>query len=74
MPNWLNGIVTWAKGNKAYAVAIVGGVLVMAWFLFVPGEDPQVVQQQQAEDRFGAGALAGRRDDGEGADGNAGGG
>ena len=59
MPNWLNGIVTWAKGNKAYAVAIVGGVLVMAWFLFVPGEDPQVVQQQQAEDRFGAGALPG---------------
>ena len=59
MPNWLNGIVTWAKGNKAYAVGIVGGVLVMAWFLFVPGEDPQVVQQQQEEDRFGAGALPG---------------
>ena len=59
MPNWLSGIITWAKGNKAYAVAIVGGVLVMAWFLFVPGEDPQVVQQQQEEDRFGAGALPG---------------
>ena len=59
MPNWLNGIITWAKGNKAYAVGIVGGVLVMAWFLFVPGEDPQVVQQQQEEDRFGAGALPG---------------
>ena len=59
MPNWLNGIISWAKGNKAYAVAIVGGVLVMAWFLFVPGEDSQVVQQQQEEDRFGAGALPG---------------
>ena len=59
MPNWLRGIITWAKGNKAYAVAIVGGVLVMAWFLFVPGEDSQVVQQQQEEDRFGAGALPG---------------
>ena len=59
MPNWLRGIISWAKGNKAYAVAIVGGVLVMAWFLFVPGEDAQVVQQQQEEDRFGAGALPG---------------
>ena len=59
MPNWLNGIISWAKGNKAYAAGIALGVLAMAWFLFVPGEDPQVVQQQQEEDRFGAGALPG---------------
>ena len=31
----------------------------MAWFLFVGGEDPQVVQQQQEEELFGAGALPG---------------
>ena len=59
MPNWLSGIITWAKGNKAYAIGIALGVPVMAWFLFVPGEAPQVVQQQQEEDRFGAGALPG---------------
>ena len=59
MPNWLNGIVTWAKGQKAQAVGMVLGVLLMAWFLFVSGEDPQVVQQQQEEELFGAGALPG---------------
>ena len=59
MPNWLRGIADWARGHKGQAIGIAGGVLVMAWFLFVPGEDPQVVQQQQEEDRFGAGALPG---------------
>ena len=59
MPNWLNGIVTWAKGHKAQAVGMGLGVLLMAWFLFVSGEDPQVVQQQQEEELFGAGALPG---------------
>ena len=58
MPNWLNGIVTWAKGNRAYAAGIVIGLLVMAWFLFVPGEDPEVAEQQE-EDLFGGGALPG---------------
>ena len=59
MPNWLRGIADWARGHKGQAIGIAGGVLIMAWFLFVPGEDPQVVQQQQEEDRFGAGALPG---------------
>ena len=59
MPNWLRGIADWARGHKGQAIGIAGGVLVMGWFLFVPGEDPQVVQQQQEEDRFGAGALPG---------------
>ena len=59
MPNWLSGIVAWAKGHKAQAVGIVLGVLVMAWFLFLSGEDPQVVQQRQEEELFGAGALPG---------------
>ena len=59
MPNWLRGIVDWAKGHKGQAAGIAAGVLVMAWFLFVGGEDPQVVQQQQEEELFGAGALPG---------------
>ena len=59
MPNWLNGIVAWAKGHKAQAVGMGLGVLLMAWFLFVSGEDPQVVQQQQEEELFGGGALPG---------------
>ena len=59
MPNWLSGIVAWAKGHRAQAVGIVLGVLVMAWFLFLSGEDPQVVQQRQEEELFGAGALPG---------------
>ena len=59
MPNWLNGMVTWAKDNRAYAAGIVIGLLVMAWFLFIPAEDPEVVEQQQEEDLFGAGALPG---------------
>ena len=59
MPNWLSGTITWAKGHKPQAVGIVLGVLVMAWFLFLSGEDPQVVQQRQEEELFGAGALPG---------------
>ena len=59
MPNWLSGTITWAKGHKAQAAGIVLGVLVMAWFLFLSGEDPQVVQQRQEEELFGAGALPG---------------
>ena len=59
MPNWLNGMVTWAKDNRAYAAGIVIGLLVMAWFLFIPADDPEVVEQQQEEDLFGAGALPG---------------
>ena len=59
MPNWLNGMVTWAKDNRAYAAGIVIGLVAMAWFLFVPAEDPEVVEQQQEEDLFGAGALPG---------------
>ena len=59
MPNWLSGTITWAKGHRAQAAGIVLGVLVMAWFLFLSGEDPQVVQRQQEEELFGAGALPG---------------
>ena len=59
MPNWLRGITDWARGHKGQAAGIAAGVLVMAWFLFVGGEDPQVVQQQQEEELFGAGALPG---------------
>ena len=59
MPNWLNGTITWAKGHRAQAAGIVLGVPLMAWFLFVSGEDPQVVQQRQEEELFGAGALPG---------------
>ena len=59
MPNWLRGIADWAKDHKAQAAGIVCGVLVMAWFLFISGEDPQVVQRQQEEELFGAGALPG---------------
>ena len=59
MPNWLRGIADWARGHKGQAIGIACGVLVMAWFLFVGGEDPQVVQQQQEEELFGAGALPG---------------
>ena len=59
MPNWLSGIVTWAKGHRAQVAGIVLGLLVMAWFLFLSGEDPQVVQQRQEEELFGAGALPG---------------
>ena len=59
MPNWLSGTITWAKGHKAQAAGIVCGVVVMAWFLFLSGENPQVVQQRQEEELFGAGALPG---------------
>jgi len=59
VPNWLNGTITWAKGHRAQAAGIVLGLLVMAWFLFVSGDNPQVVQQQQEEELFGAGALPG---------------
>ena len=59
MPNWLRGITDWARGHKGQAIGIAAGVLVMAWFLFIAGEDPQVVQQQQEEELFGAGALPG---------------
>ena len=59
MPNWLRGIADWARGHKAQAAGIAAGALVMAWFLFIAGEDPQVVQQQQEEELFGAGALPG---------------
>ena len=59
MPNWLNGTVTWAKGHRAQAAGMVLGLLAVAWFLFLSGEDPQVVQQQQEEELFGAGALPG---------------
>ena len=59
MPNWLNGTITWAKGHRAQAAGIVLGLLVMAWFLFLSGEDPEVVQRQQEEELFGAGALPG---------------
>ena len=59
MPNWLRGIADWARGHKGQAAGIAAGVMVMAWFLFISGEDPQVVQQQQEEELFGAGALPG---------------
>ena len=59
MPNWLGGIVAWAKGHRAQAAGMVLGLLAVAWFLFLSGDDPQVVQQQQEEELFGAGALPG---------------
>ena len=59
MPNWLNGIATWAKGHKLQAVLIVLGLLVMGWVLFLSGDDPQEVQRQREEELFGAGALPG---------------
>ena len=59
MPNWLNGIATWAKGHKPQAVLIVLGLFVMGWVLFLSGEDPQEVQRQREEELFGAGALPG---------------
>ena len=59
MPNWLNGIATWAKGHKPQAVLIVLGLLVMGWVLFLSGDDPQEVQRQREEELFGAGALPG---------------
>ena len=59
MPNWLRGTITWAKGHRAQAAGIVLGLLIMAWFLFLSGENPEVVQQQQEEELFGAGALPG---------------
>ena len=60
MPNWLRGISTWARGHKAQAVGMSVCLGVMAWFLFVPGEAPEIVEQrQQEEELFGAGALPG---------------
>ena len=59
MPNWLNGTIAWAKDHRAQAAGMVLGLLAVAWFLFLSGEDPQVVQQQQEEELFGAGALPG---------------
>ena len=37
MPNWLEGIVKWAKGNKGAALGIGGGVLVVLVFMLSPG-------------------------------------
>ena len=59
MPNWLSGIAAWAKGHRAQAAGIVLGLLVMAWYLFLSGDDPQVAQRQQEEELFGGGALPG---------------
>ena len=60
MPNWLRGLSAWARGHKAQAAGIAVCVAVLGWFLFVPGEAPDVAERPQAEeDLFGAGALPG---------------
>ena len=59
MPNWLRGISTWVKGHKAQAAGLAVCIAVMAWFMFVPGEAPEVVEQREEEELFGAGALPG---------------
>ena len=59
MPNWLNGILSWAKGHRAQALGVALGLLVMAWYLFLSGDDPQVARQQEEEELFGAGAVPG---------------
>ena len=60
LPNWARGIGDWARGHRAQAVLLAVGVAAMAWFLLVPGEDPQIVQQREEEEAmFGTGALPG---------------
>ena len=59
MPNWLRGISTWVQGHKAQAAGMAVCIAVMAWFMFVPGETPEVVEQREEEELFGAGALPG---------------
>lgn len=56
MPNWLNGMIANARKYPLYAVLVVGGVLVIGWFMLT-GEDPQVAQRQDEEDLFAGGAL-----------------
>ena len=59
MPNWLSGITDWARGHRVQALCIAAGLLAMAWYLFLSGEDPETVQQRQEEELFGAGAVPG---------------
>ena len=59
MPNWLRGISAWVQGHKAQAAGMAVCLGFMVWFMFVPGEAPEVVQQRQEEELFGAGALPG---------------
>ena len=60
MPNWLTGIVHWAKANRAASLVIGGGLLVVLVFLMTPGSDPQRQRQADGEaDLFEGEALPG---------------
>ncbi len=60
MPNWLQGMVTWAKGNKGVALGLGGLLLVLLFFLLTPGGRQGPVEPPEVEDDlFGGEALPG---------------
>ena len=60
MPNWLTGMVKWAKANRGTALLIGGGVLVLLVFLLTPGGDDRGQRQVESEaDLFEGEALPG---------------
>ena len=58
LPNWAEGVATWAKGHRAQAAAIGACVLVVLVFMFSGGGgDLEGPFEEGEEDMFGAGAL-----------------
>ena len=60
MPNWLSGLVTWARAHKGSALSLFGLLVVLVVFLLTPGDKEEPVrQQEQKEDLFEGEALPG---------------
>ena len=60
MPNWLRGIVTWARAHKGAALGMGGLFLVLSYFMLTPGGQQESQRQEQAEeDLFEGEALPG---------------
>ena len=60
MPNWLTGILKWAKANRAGSLVIGGGLLAVLVFVMTPGGDDARQRQVDREaDLFEGEALAG---------------
>ena len=59
MPNWINGIVAWAKANMIMAFFAGAGVLLLLYLMFGPEGGQQGPQQVVEEDLFGGEAFSG---------------
>ena len=59
MPNWISGIVAWAKANPIKAFFAGAGVLLLLYVMFGPEGGQQGPQQVVEEDLFGGEAFSG---------------